>query len=121
MTLLAFIGFAELIPLFVFGGIVFAIWSVLSMISNRNSRALDRLARLSRPQSLADIEDPHSVAKKEKYQGLLDTAKAMSAPLMPQNQADQNALKTKLANAGFRSDAAPMVYSGVRFACLILF
>ena len=121
MNLLAFIGFAELIPLFVFVGIVFAIWSVLSMISNRNSRSLERLQKLSRPQSLADIEDPRNLAKKEKYQGLMDTAKAMSAPLMPQSLLEQNALKTKLANAGFRSDAAPMVYSGVRFFCLIMF
>jgi tight adherence protein C len=82
---------------------------------------MDRLARLSRPQSVAEMDDPRGLAKKEKFQGLLDTAKAMSAPLMPQNQTEQNALKTKLANAGFRSDAAPMVYSGVRFASLILF
>jgi tight adherence protein C len=121
MTLLAFIGSAELLPLFVFGGIVFAMWSVLSMISNRNSRSLERLARLSRPQSLVDLEDPRSAAKKEKYQGLVDTAKAMSAPLMPQSQVEQSALKTKLASAGFRSDAAPMVYSGVRLACLLMF
>ena len=51
MSLLAFVGIAEIIPLFVFAGIVFAIWSVLSMISSRNSRSLERLARLSRPQS----------------------------------------------------------------------
>jgi tight adherence protein C len=120
MVMLAFIGMAELLPLFVFGGIVFAIWSVLSMISNRNSRSLERLARLSRPQSFADLEDPRNGAKKEKYQGLVDTAKAMSAPLMPQSQVEQNALKTKLASAGFRSDAAPMVYSGVRLVCLLL-
>jgi tight adherence protein C len=121
MTLLAFIGAAELLPLFVFGGIVFAVWSVLSMISSRNSRSLERLARLSRPQSMADLDDPQSLGKKEKYQGLLDTAKAMSAPLMPQNLVEQNALKTKLASAGFRSEAAVMVYSGVRLACLLLF
>jgi len=81
---------------------------------------MDRLARLSRPQSLADIEDPRSLAKQEKFQGLLDTAKAMSAPLMPKTELEQNALKTKLANAGFRSDAAPMVYSGVRLVCLLV-
>ena len=119
--LLAVVGVAELIPLLVFVGIVFGIWSVLSMISNRNSRALDRLQRLSRPQSLIDMEDPQKLQIQEKYQSLLDTAKAMSAPLMPQTELEQNALKIKLANAGFRSDAAPMVYSGVRFACLITF
>ena len=35
----------DLVPLLVFFGIVAAIWAVLSMISNRNSKALDRLAR----------------------------------------------------------------------------
>src|SRR5438445_13592167 len=98
--LLAVVGVAEIIPLLVFVGIVFGIWSVLTMISSRNSRALDRLARLSRPQSLVDLEDPRNLAKKEKFQGLLDTAKAMSAPLMPQTELEQDALKTRLANAG---------------------
>jgi tight adherence protein C len=121
MLLFAIVGLAELIPLFVFVGIVCVIWSVLTMISSRNSRSLDRLARLSRPQSLADLDDPRNLAKQEKYQSFVDTAKAMSAPLMPQTELEQNALKTKLSAAGFRSDAAPMVYSGVRFACLIAF
>ena len=56
--LTAMIPIQDLVPLFVFAGIVAAIWAVLSMISTRNSKALDRLARLSRPQSLADLEDP---------------------------------------------------------------
>lgn len=119
--LFALIGFAEIVPLIVFLAIVAAIWGVLSMISNRNSRAVDRLARLSRPQSLADIEDPTKLAKAEKYKGLVDAAKSLSSPLMPQSELEQSALKTKLANAGFRSDAAPMVYSGLRLASLGLF
>ncbi len=110
-----------IIPLLVFLGIVLGIWSVLSMISSRNSKALDRLQRLSRPPSLADIEDPRNAKGNERFAGLLETAKAISAPLMPQTEVEQSALKTKLANAGFRSDAAPMVYSGVRLASLLIF
>src|SRR6476660_7714045 len=102
------IGFDAIVPLLVFVGIVVGIWAVLSMISNRNSRAMDRLSRLSRPQSLADIHDPNKQAKAEKYKGLADMAKSVSSPLMPQNEKDQSDLRTKLANAGFRSDAAPM-------------
>jgi tight adherence protein C len=109
------------IPILVFLGIVLGIWSVLSMISSRNSKAMDRLQRLSRPPSLADIEDPRNAKSNERFAGLLETAKAISAPLMPQTEVEQSALKTKLANAGFRSDAAPMVYSGVRLASLLLF
>ncbi len=115
--LFAFLGIEDMIPLLVFAGIVAAIWALLSMISNRNSQALDRLSRLSRPQSLADMEDP-TKAKTNKLQGLADAVKSISKPLMPQTEIEQNALKTKLANAGFRSDAAPMVYSGIRILCL---
>jgi tight adherence protein C len=115
------IGFSDIVPLLVFVGIVMAIWAVLSMISNRNSQAADRLARLSRPQSLADITDPSRARGDHKLQGLIDAAKSISRPLMPKSELEQSALKTKLANAGFRSDAAPMVYSGLRLVSLGLF
>src|ERR1700680_2816653 len=115
------IGITDIIPLLVFIGIVVGIWAVLSMISNRNSQALDRLARLSRPQSLADIEDPTRGRADHKLQGLINAAKSISRPLMPNTELEQSALKTKLANAGFRSDVAPMVYSGLRLASLALF
>lgn len=116
---LAFFYMQDIIPLLVFIGIVLAIWAVLSMISSRNSRALDRLQRLSRPQSLVDIEDP--TKKQERFAGFMDAAKALASPLMPQTELEQNELKQKLANAGFRSDTAPMVYSGLRLASLITF
>jgi tight adherence protein C len=119
--LFAVLGIEDLIPLMVFGGIVAAIWAFLSVISNRNSQALDRLSRLSRPASLAEIEDPLKGGRKNKFQGLADAVKSLSKPLMPHSEVEQNALKTKLANAGFRSDAAPMVYSGIRIICLAVF
>jgi tight adherence protein C len=120
MTIFAVIGFAELIPLAVFAGLVALVFAVLSMISNRNSRAAERLERISRPASLAEIEDP-SKAKKERFQGVMETAKALSKPLMPQTELEQSELKMKLAHAGFRSDSAVSVYLGIRFATLMTF
>jgi tight adherence protein C len=117
----AFIGLVDAVPLLVFVGIVLGIWAVLSHISSRNSKAVERLAKLSRPPSLADAEDPKSSKGQERFQGLVDTAKALSSPMMPQTETEQSELKTKLANAGFRSDAAPMVYSGIRVGSLLLF
>lgn len=110
----------DIIPILVFLGIVAGIWAVLSALSNRNSRAAERLARLSRPQSLVDIEDPAS-AKNDRFQSIIETAKALSSPMMPQTDTEQSALKIKLANAGFRSDTAPMIYSGLRLASLLIF
>src|SRR5690349_7266278 len=117
MILFAFVGLNEAIPLLVCAGLVAGIFAVLSMISNRNSRAAERLERISRPASLAEIEDPK--AKKERFQGVMETAKALSGPLMPQTELEQSELKIKLANAGFRSDSAVAVYLGLRFVTLI--
>jgi tight adherence protein C len=114
----AVVGIEDMIPLMVFAGIVMGIWAFLSMISNRNSQALDRLSRLSRPQSLAEMEDPTKAGNRSKFQGLAEAVKSISKPLMPQTELEQNALKNKLANAGFRSEAATMVYSGIRLVCL---
>lgn len=116
----AFIGLADLIPLFVFAAIVTVIWVFLSAISARNSRAQDRLARMSRPQSLMDIDTLES-RKEERLKGIVETAKALSKPLMPQTELEQSALKVRLANAGFRSDSAMTVYLGLRFASLLTF
>jgi tight adherence protein C len=100
----------------VFAGFVAGIFAMLSMMSNRNSRAQERLERISRPASLADIEDPK--LKKERFQGVMETAKALSRPLMPQTELEQSQLKIRLANAGFRSDSAVAVYLGLRVAVL---
>ncbi len=115
----ALVGIQELLPLMVFGGLVAGIFAILSSISNRNSRAQERLERISRPASLAEIEDPK--LKKERFQGVMETAKALSGPLMPQTELEQSQLKIRLANAGFRSDSAVAVYLGVRFAVLMGF
>ncbi len=110
-----------IVPLAVFLGFLLAIWAVLSWISERNSRSTERLMRHSRPASLAEIEDPKAVKKSERFQGITDMAKSISQPLMPQTELEQSALKVKLANAGFRSESAAAVYSGIRVASLGLF
>ena len=115
----ALVGVQELVPLFVFAALVAGLFALLSLLSSRNSRAQERLERISRPASLVEIEDPKH--KKERFQGVMETAKVLSGPLMPGTELEQSALKTKLANAGFRSDSAVSVYLGMRFASLIVF
>ena len=52
MALLAIISADDVLPVVVFIGIVAAAFWVLSLISNRNSQAEDRLDRIGRPKSL---------------------------------------------------------------------
>lgn len=115
----ALVGLEELVPLLVFAALVAGIFALLSLLSNRNSRAQERLERISRPASLVEIEDPK--LKKERFQGVMETAKALSGPLMPQTELEQSQLKIRLANAGFRSDSAVAVYLGLRVFVLIGF
>jgi tight adherence protein C len=121
MLFAAIVGLVDMIPFLVFGTFVLGVWTVLSAISQRNSRAQERLSRLSRPASLMEIDDLQSTKKEERMQGIVETAKALSGPLMPQTELEQSALKTRLANAGFRSDSAMTVYLGLRFGSLLAF
>lgn len=121
MIYAAIIGIEDLIPLFVFGGVVLAIWAVLNLISERNRRSQERLIRHSRPASLAEIEDPRITQKTERFQAVADMAKALSQPVMPKSDLEQSALRVRLANAGFRSEAAAAIYSGLRVAAGIFF
>ncbi|GIW82443.1 MAG: secretion protein [Gemmatales bacterium] len=112
---------ADLAPILVFFAVVAGIWGLLSFISQRNARIQERLARHSRPQSLVEIEDPKAVKKTERFQGLTEMAKSISEPMMPKSEGEQSELKIKLANAGFRSESAAAVYSGLRLLFLVVF
>ncbi len=118
--ILASIGFAAIVPFVVFAAFVMGIWAVLSMISQRNSRAQERLMRLSRPTSASDL-DITSSKKDERMKGLVATAKSLAKPLMPQTELETSSLKLALSYAGFRSDSAVAVYAGTRFGILLAF
>ena len=70
--------------------------------------------------SLAEIDGPKLATKGDKFQGIADMAKAMSDPMMPKTELEESKLKVKLANAGFRGEAALAVYSGIRLASLVV-
>jgi tight adherence protein C len=116
---LAALGFEDLIPVAVFGAMVAGIFFVLSLLSQRNSRAQDRLKRLFRKGG-ADL-DVEQEEKKDRFQGMVETAKAFAGPLMPKSEQEQNSMRLKLSYAGFRSDSAVAVYMGMRTACLLGF
>lgn len=110
-----------MIPILIVVAFMVGVFAILSLISSRNTRAQERLARLSRPQSLVDMEVPDRQAKNERMKNIVEAAQAFSKPMMPQSELEQSELKVKLANAGFRSDSAMSVYLGIRFASFMLF
>lgn len=117
--MLATLGLEDLIPLLVFGACVAGIWFVLSFLSQRNGRAEGRLKRLFR--SGGSDQEEGDLEKKNRFQGMVETAKAFAAPMMPKSEQDQSTLRLKLSYAGFRSDSAAAVFIGIRTACLLVF
>lgn len=120
MDLFAFLSLDEMTPLFVFGAIVAGTFWVLSMVSSRNSQAEERLERLGRPKSLVEIEMAQ-LDNKNKYSGLKDMFSNLGGAMEPQSELEKNSLRIKLANAGFRSEQAARIYSGIRVVCLVAF
>ena len=96
-------------------------WMLLSLLSKRNmTRAEERLERIGRPRTLADLEATQKKSE-ERFSGLKETMSSLGAALEPQSDLEKNSLRIKLANAGFRSESASAVYQGVRVASLLVF
>jgi tight adherence protein C len=119
VDLFGFVSSETLAPVFVFAAIVTGVFWLMSMISKRNSQAEDRLDRIGRAKSLVDMElsDAESRAR---FAGLKDVFSNLGSAMQPQSDLEKNALRVKLANAGFRSEAAPAVYQGLRLACVAI-
>ena len=120
MELFAFLSAEELTPIFVFLAIVAGTFWLLSLISNRNSQAEERLERIGRPKSLVEIEMSQS-EKGGRFKGLKDAFSNLGGVMEPQSELERNSLRIKLANAGFRSENAAGVYLGIRVVCLAAF
>ncbi|MCS7015881.1 MAG: type II secretion system F family protein [Gemmatales bacterium] len=116
----------DLMSLLAFLGTGCAVWLMLSWWARRSeSRVEDRLTRLSRAASQAEIQLAETSPSQAsvptlKMQELLQKAAAFSQPLMPKSELEQNKLRLKLANAGFRHESAVSVFIGLKFLSLLL-
>jgi tight adherence protein C len=109
-----------ILPIIVFAVFVAGSWWLLTLISTRNSQAEDRLERMGRPKSLAEID----IASRRDtgMSGLKKMMEGMGASIASQqSDLEKNSLRVKLANAGFRGESAPAVFQGLRIASLIGF
>lgn len=119
MALLAIISADDVLPVVVFIGIVAAAFWVLSLISNRNSQAEDRLDRIGRPKSLVELEMSQQESR-QRFTGIKDMFAGLGKSMEPKSDLEKNGLRVQLANAGFRSENAPGIYLGIRAMCLAM-
>jgi tight adherence protein C len=116
VTLLLAVSMNELLPLVVFLVFVALTWGALTFFSSNKTQAEERLERIGRNRSKADF-DMNSETK-ARFSGLKEAISSLGGAMEPQSALEKNALKVKLANAGFRSETAPTIYHGIRLICL---
>lgn len=107
-------------PILAFIGVMIGAWFLLNATMTKASQAEERLERIARPKSLAEIEMKAKNDNADRYKGLKDAVKNMGGMLEPQSELEKNSLRVKLANAGFRSEAAPQIYQGARVICFVV-
>ena len=73
-------------------------WFMLSLISNRNtSQAEERLERLGRPKSLAEIELDDEKSR-DRFSGMKEAVSSLGTALEPQSELEKSKLKIMLAD-----------------------
>ena len=113
------IDFEMLTPLALFGAVAAMAWWALDRVAAGKPRALERLDELKNPRARRPPGES-ALKKQDTVTKVLEMASpAFAKALTPKSEVELSKLKVKLANAGFRSEAAGSIYLGLKFAGLL--
>jgi tight adherence protein C len=120
MMFLAAIPLGKLIPFAIFGLFAAGAWMILEILGGRKQRADERLDEIRNPQARRRNEDGASPVKKSAAMTrMLSKATPMAKPLQPKSAEDAGKLKSRLSQAGFRSEAVVGIFLGLKFILLV--
>ena len=115
------ISLETLVPLGLFGTFAALAWWALDMVATSKPRAVERLDELKNPGARRSKQEETALKKPDTVTKMLEKATpAFAKPLQPKNEMELGKLKTKLAVAGFRGEAAGSIFLGLKFAGLVL-
>jgi tight adherence protein C len=109
----------QLLPVALFGMFAALAWWVLGFVAASKPRAVERLAELKNPRLRRSQQAEAILKKSDSMTKVLEKTTALAKPLQPKSEAEQGKLKTKLSNAGFRSEGATAMFLGLKFAGLM--
>jgi tight adherence protein C len=99
-------------------GVICAIWGLSGLFARKNQRALERLVELRSPTARGEVA--RNAPAKGGVGGMLEkAAPALSRALESKSELEQNALKVRLANAGFQTPKAAQFYLALKFCAMI--
>ena len=112
--------FENFFPLALFGMFAALAWWALELVATSRSRAAERLDELKNPPDRREDIAATAMKKTDTVTKMLEKATpALARPLQPKDEMQLGKLRTKLATAGFRSEAAGSIFLGLKFAGLI--
>jgi len=115
------INFEDLLPFAMFGMFAAAAWWMLEWIATGKPRAVERLDELKNPRARRREAEVSALKKSDAMTKVLERATpALAKPLEPKSEIERSKLKTKLANAGFRSESAGSIFLGLKFVGLLI-
>lgn len=116
------INFEELLPFALFGMFAIVTWWLLNTLASGKPRAAERLDELKDPTLRKRRLEQESIVKKADTmtQVLAKASPALAKPLQPKTEKEAGRLKARLSAAGFRGEAAPSIFLGLKFLGLML-
>ncbi|MFZ1935176.1 MAG: type II secretion system F family protein [Thermoguttaceae bacterium] len=115
------ISFEGLLPLALFGTFAALAWWGLDLMTGGKPRAMERLEELADPRKRRSQTVESALKKSDPFTRVLERASpSLAKPLQPTSAVEVGKLKSKLACAGFRSEAAGSVFLGLKFAGLVV-
>ncbi len=113
------VSFEKLLPFAIFGLFAACAWIVLDRVARGQSRASERLDEIKNPGARKRAVAGGGKKQDAMSKVLEKAAPALAKSLQPKTELEVNKLKTKLANGGFRSEAAPSMFLSLKFIGLI--
>lgn len=120
MTPLVAIPFTSLVPLAIFGLFAVGAWFILEALGGRKPRAEERLDELKNPALRRRGDATTPVKKAATMTKVLEKASPMAKPLQPKTDLEASKIKSRLSQAGFRTEGATSIFLGMKFIGLII-
>ena len=119
--LFAAFDITTLIPIAVFGAIATVVWFLFDFFASKNPRAEERLAEFNDPSRRRQQGQKEDTTRKKSdaMDKVLEKATPALARFQPKSNEQRGKLKQKLSYAGFRSEAAPSMFFGLKLIALV--
>lgn len=101
-------------------GAVAVAWLILDWISGPKGRTEQRLDELRDPRLRREREAASGAATSTVGRVLAKTTPTLAKPLQPKTEREFSRLRERLMHAGFRSEAAPTMFLGLKFFSLLV-